>query len=213
MKKALSLILALLMTASATLCSCGDSKSTDGEANTGAGINANPSWSSSADCKVETYTPSYPELSFEEVIDDSVLIVDATFQYTKAPVMRDGIVYTDHVFCVRHVFSGDESMFLQLITVEFMGGTLDNTEYVVENYPTIPEESDDPNYMLLILKYPTDENGEITTTDRYTFYPPKGILQRGERTTSEGVDLLESYDHTVSFTWEDFMYYVDRVKK
>lgn len=33
---------------------------------------------------------------------------------------------------------------------------------------------------ILILKYPTDENGEITTTERYTFYTPMAYSHTAE---------------------------------
>lgn len=209
MKKSLALILALLMAAAVTLCSCADTKSPENTDDTA--VNSSNAESTVPDTGaysvVTQYSMIYPELDTDDVINDSVLIVRAKLKDTLAPTERYNLVYTDHVFEIEEVFFGDKSVGDE-ITVEFIGGMLDGIEYVMPDAISVPENGE----VIMILGYPTDENDEVTTTDRYTFFPPKGVLNLTDDISDDGSAIYEASDTSVRFTVNDLVDTITRVK-
>lgn len=200
MKKFLVLILALLMALTAVLSSC---------ANQNTDTREESNFESTVDTGryVSQYSMLYPDCTIDELIERSVLVVRAKHKAVLDSEKRDTLVYTDHVFEVEEVFFGDKSVGDE-ITVQFIGGVIDDHEYIYEDQIDISES----NEVIMILDYPTDGNDEIVTTDRYTFHPPMGVLDLTDEKSDEGDVYYEAYAPSVKYTADEMRDLVDSVK-
>ncbi len=149
----------------------------------------------------------YPECTIDELIEESVLVVRANKKAAVGAEQRDTLVYTDYAFEVEEVFFGDKSVGDE-ITVQFIGGVIDDHEYIYEDQIDISES----NEVIMILNYPTDGNDEVVTTERYTFYPPMGVLSLTDEKSEDGHAYFEAYAPNVKYTTYELRDLVDRIK-
>ena len=117
--------------------------------------------------------PSYPARTLDELVQKSALIVHAKKIGENPARMDDRLdaAVTDYHFEVLDIYHGDKKVG-DTITVEFDYGTVDGTAYGSGAYRVLENGRE----ALMILSYPTDAEDEITTTERYVFYPPGGIF-------------------------------------
>jgi len=156
------------------------------------------------DLPVFVYAYSWPERSIEELVRDADLIV-LTKNIGKEPSYRneegtDRHVYTDYLFEVTESYKGDVNPG-DTVKVKCTGG-----EYGGERFLTAEEvEISEGKEYILILTHETDENDELTGSDKYVFFPPKGILAQG------GNGKYTALDPSVSYTEDEFVAQIERI--
>ena len=90
---------------------------------------------------------------------------------TKETKERNHLVVTDCLFEVLEVYSGEKAVG-DTVTVEMPGG--------VKDTPSDEDPIGAGQQVILILSYPTDENGAVSSTEYYVYYPPAGLYRQSE---------------------------------
>ncbi len=157
---------------------------------------------------ITEYSMQYPPKSIEELVASSELIVRANMVDLMPSEERDGLVVTDHIFEISEVYSGDKKAG-EKITVEMLGGTLDDTKYVANG----EKEVQTGDEVILILSYPMNENDEISSKDYYVYYPPAGIYYKTEKISEKDGEQFIANNSSYTFDLSTVQSKIDSIKK
>lgn len=152
----------------------------------------------------KTLSAEWIEKTFQEVVQDSVLIVRAKKVSEIEAINDNNLVFTNNSFEILETFYGDKSV-RDRITISVHGGIIGDTEHVTEGQKKIELGEE----VLLMLNYPTDADNKVITKDRYVFYLPRGIFY----SDATAKDTFVSQDGTISYTLGDFETAVKNIKQ
>lgn len=133
----------------------------------------------------------WPDVSFDELIESSELIIRGTCTGYSESYIEDDLPFTDYYFEVAETVKGACAE-NDIVTVKCYGGTTETEELTLVGMPKI----EIGNEFVLILSPETDAEGEVVPNGRYRFYPPRGIL------SADGSGVYTAADPSVSYTVE-----------